>query len=130
METVCSNTMLSEADQELRDRIGLTPEMISQFCKKWSISKLELFGSVLRSDFTPESDIDFLVSFSPGARRGLFTRIQIMHELEDLTTRRVDVIARKSIEDSENWIRRREILTTVKAIYDGGEASVLGIDAD
>ncbi|MEL7068186.1 MAG: nucleotidyltransferase domain-containing protein [Cyanobacteria bacterium J06634_6] len=110
--------MITEVDQDLRDRIGLSSDRISQFCEKWNISKLEIFGSVLRSDFTPESDIDVLVSFLPGARQGLLTRIKIMHELEDLTARRVDVIARKSVEDSDNWIRRQEILTTVKTIYE------------
>lgn len=64
---------------------------LAEFCRRWHIRKLSLFGSVLRDDFRPESDIDVLVEFQPGSRVGLIRMAQIERELGDLLGRKVDL---------------------------------------
>ncbi|MGD1909072.1 MAG: nucleotidyltransferase family protein [Leptolyngbyaceae cyanobacterium] len=98
-------------------RLGLSPEQISNFCQRWQIVEVALFGSVLRSDFRSDSDIDLLISYAPEARKGLVTKAQIKHELEDLCGREVDVVVKKSIQASRNSMRRKEILCSAQVIY-------------
>jgi len=81
---------------------------------------MALFGSVLRSDFRGDSDIDFLITFAPNVRQGLLTLAKIKQELELLLNRPVDIALKDSIEASDNWIRRREILSTAQTIYEQG----------
>ena len=71
-------------------QIDVPREKIRDFCRKWKIKELSLFGSVLREDFRPDSDVDVLVEFEPGTRVGLrfFT---IERELSELLGRRVDL---------------------------------------
>ena len=71
-------------------RIHIDPEMIGEFCRRNQIRKLSLFGSVLRDDFRPDSDVDFLVEFKPEARIGFLGLARIELELEDLLGREVD----------------------------------------
>lgn len=78
---------------------------------------MALFSSVLRPDFRPDSDIDFLVTFKEEERQGLLTVVRAKRELESLTSRSVDIVVRQSVEESDNWIRRQEILSTAKTIY-------------
>ena len=99
------------------ERINLSEEEIDTRCKKWGIKNMALFGSVLRSDFGVDSNIDFLISFLPDVPQGLFTIVKIKYELESLTDRTVDITIRESIEESHNWIRQREILSTAHTIY-------------
>lgn len=88
-----------------------------EFCQRWKISRLELFGSALRSDFRADSDLDFLVTFTADARWSLLHHFRMKRELEVIVGRAVDLVSRRAIEDSRNWIRRREILSTAKTIY-------------
>jgi len=97
------------------DRTG-----IAAFCRKWRITELALFGSVLRDDFRPDSDVDVLVSFAPDARWGLFDLCRMEEELRALFARDVDLITRKSVEQSENYIRRRHILAHMEVIHAAG----------
>ena len=101
-----------------QNRLGVSSDDISTFCQHWNISTMALFGSILRDDFTGESDIDILLTFEPDARQGLLTLAKIKHELEKQLHRPVDITIKESIETSENWIRRREILTTAQTIYE------------
>ncbi|BAU09671.1 DNA polymerase beta domain-containing protein [Leptolyngbya sp. NIES-3755] len=102
----------------LSDRLHIAPSEIRSFCQRWQITELALFGSVLREDFHPaQSDIDILITFAPQARQGLSEMIQIKEELEDLFQRKVDCIVRDSIEQSQNWIRKRNILNSAQVIY-------------
>ncbi len=98
-------------------RIELPFDRIKTFCSHWKISEFSLFGSILRDDFHPDSDIDVLVSFSPDATWSLFDLVTMQQELEQILGREVDLIERQSIEQSHNWIRRKEILSTAKTIY-------------
>lgn len=90
---------------------------LAGFCRKWKIQRLELFGSALRDDFGPESDIDLLYSFVPHARMSLFDLDDMEHELESLVGRKVDLVSRAAIERSRNWHRRNHILSSARLLY-------------
>ena len=101
-------------------RMDLPRDQIADFCRRWKITEFSLFGSVLRDDFRPDSDIDVLVSFSPEAHWSLFDLAAMEEELEALLGRRVDLLTREGVEQSHNWIRRKEILRTVVPFYVAG----------
>jgi predicted nucleotidyltransferase len=100
---------------------------IANFCQRWQIQELALFGSVLRDDFNPNSDVDVLVTFTSDADWGLLDHAKMQQELQALLHRNVDLITKRAIERSPNWLRRNEILKTAqiffperKAIYAAG----------
>ena len=97
--------------------IVIPTDPVEAFCRKWNIIELALFGSVLRDDFGDESDLDVLVTFAGGARRTLFDLVQMQEELEDMVGRKVDLVERRAIEESENYIRRRYILESAEPVY-------------
>jgi predicted nucleotidyltransferase len=99
------------------DKSDLPQAEIAEFCRRWQIAELALFGSVLRNDFGPESDLDVLVTFSPGADWGLLDHYQMKQELVKLFGREVDLLTRRAVEQSRNWLRRREILSTAQVVY-------------
>ena len=90
---------------------------IQNLCQRWQIVEFALFGSVLRDDFQPTSDIDVLVAFAPNAPKGLLTLARIKHELEDLLGREVDITTKKSIERSQNLTRSHNILNSAQVFY-------------
>ena len=90
---------------------------IAEFCQRWQIKEFYLFGSVLREDFRPDSDIDIIVSFEADSPWGLLEFVRMKRELETLLGREVDLVTKKSIEQSHNWIRRQEILGTAQVVY-------------
>ncbi|WP_448599587.1 nucleotidyltransferase family protein [Thermoleptolyngbya sp.] len=100
--------------------IQIPTEQIQRFCQRWQITELALFGSVLRDDFRPDSDIDVLVTFAPTAKRGLSETLQMKSELQTIFNREVDFIVKTAIERSENWLRRRNILESAQVIYASG----------
>lgn len=97
--------------------IALPQQKLHQFCQHWHISELSLFGSILRDDFRPDSDIDFLVDFAPDIQWGLLDHTKMQQELMDMLERDVDLISKRAIINSSNWIRRDEILSTAQVIY-------------
>ena len=104
---------------EQRLSVDVPLEQIEAFCRKWGISDLSLFGSVLREDFRPDSDIDVLVRFSSEVKHGLFDLVRMRSELEDIFGRDVDLISRRGVEASRNPIRRKAILDSASTIYAG-----------
>lgn len=92
-------------------------EQMRAFCRKWQIVELAIFGSVLRADFRPDSDVDFLARFDPGARWSAFDHARMEQELTQILNRRVDLVTRLALEESENRLRREEILTTARLVY-------------
>ena len=98
-------------------QIKLPREKIVKFCKKWQIRKFSFFGSVLRDDFRPDSDIDVLVTFEEDARHTLFDLVHMQDELKQIFGRDVDMVSRRGIESSRNYIRRNAILNSAEAIY-------------
>ncbi|MDP9355911.1 MAG: nucleotidyltransferase family protein [Chloroflexota bacterium] len=95
-------------------------EEIAALCRRYRVRELSLFGSALRDDFRPDSDLDLLVEFEPTAGWSLFDLVDMQDELGALMGRSVDLIERPAIEGSYNWIRRREILGTARPIYVAG----------
>jgi hypothetical protein len=97
--------------------IEMPKEKIADFCRKWKIVELSLFGSVLRDDFRPDSDVDVLVTFSPDADWSLLDHMAMEEEMSAILGRKVDLVSRKAIERSENYIRRKAILETAQPYY-------------
>jgi predicted nucleotidyltransferase len=102
----------------LQSRLAITSEQLAEFCQRRHINELALFGSILRDDFHADSDIDILVTFQPDTKISLLDLVDMQYELEDLCHRKVDLLTKKSVEDSPNWIRRKEILNTAKVVYE------------
>jgi uncharacterized protein len=94
--------------------LPFTPEELRAFCTRWQIAELSLFGSVLREDFGPDSDVDVLVRFAPEAPWSLFELAEMKLELEDHFGRPVDVV---EVEGLRNPYRRRRILETRRVIH-------------
>ncbi len=98
-------------------KITLPKEKIVEFCRRWKITEFALFGSVLRDDFGPTSDVDVLVTFASDARWSLLDHVEMQDELMALYGRKVDLVSRRGIERSRNPIRRRDILDSAEIIY-------------
>ncbi|MBM4038072.1 MAG: nucleotidyltransferase [Planctomycetes bacterium] len=90
---------------------------IRAFCERWRARELALFGSALRDDFGPESDVDVLLSFASDAQWGLFDLARMKRELEAIFGREVDVLTRQGVEASRNPVRRQAILASVEVIH-------------
>jgi uncharacterized protein len=100
-----------------KTKVAIPRKKLAEFCRRWKVSELAFFGSVLREDFRPSSDIDILVSFNVKAKIGLFDLVRMENELKDIFGRDVDLVERRAIEKSENYIRRKNILSNTKVIY-------------
>ena len=109
--------MSAEIQTLVERRLGVSPKAISEFCQRWHIIEFAVFGSVLRSDFRPDSDIDVLVTFAPQAKRGLTETLQMQDELKAMFHREVDFIVKTALEKSQNWLRRQTILDSAQVIY-------------
>jgi predicted nucleotidyltransferase/uncharacterized protein with HEPN domain len=91
--------------------ITVPEDAIRDFCRKWNLKTFHFYGSVMRNDFRPDSDIDVLVEFSPDANPS-FSDLGTMQEvLESLLCRKVDLTDRRSVDRSENYIRRIGMLS-------------------
>ncbi|NJR67700.1 MAG: nucleotidyltransferase family protein [Synechococcales cyanobacterium CRU_2_2] len=101
----------------MKTAIELPMNQIAEFCQKWQITELALFGSVLRDDFRPDSDIDVMVQFHPDAHPTFFDLTYMEDELKILFQRDVDLVTRKGIETSRNYLRREAILSSTQVIY-------------
>jgi predicted nucleotidyltransferase len=97
--------------------IPIDADKLREFCRKWSITELAVFGSVLRDDFRPDSDVDFLASFAPEARWSLLDHVRMQDELAEIVGRPVDLVTRSAIERSRNPIRRRAILESAQVLH-------------
>ena len=98
--------------------IDLPMDDIAAFCQRWNIIELALFGSVLRDDFRPDSDIDVLVTFAPDAPWDLLDLVAMRDELMTLFARQVDLLTRPGVEMSRNPYRRHEILSSAEVVYE------------
>lgn len=97
--------------------MGVPIDEIASFCDRWHIGELALFGSVLRDDFDIDSDVDMLVTFKPQQTPSLWGIVEMESELEALIGRKVDIVSRKAIENSRNYIRRKVILNAAQVVY-------------
>ncbi len=96
------------------NRLGISQEQVASFCRHWMVAEMALFGSVLRNDFRPDSDIDVLVDFVPEANWSLFDISRMRLELSSLFGREVDLVQKGGL---RNPFRRRRILTNREVIY-------------
>lgn len=101
-------------------QIEMPHEAVAAFCKKWQIVEFAVFGSVLRDDFRSESDVDVLITFAPGAQWTFEQRLDMTRELEGIFGRKVDLVERRLVEQSKNYIRRRHILNHLERVYVAG----------
>ena len=101
----------------MNKHIVLPKEQIADFCRRWRIEELSIFGSALREDFRPDSDVDVLVRFSPEASWGLFDLMRMEEELKAIFGREVDLVERSAVERSRNYVRRKAILNNLEPIY-------------
>jgi predicted nucleotidyltransferase len=99
-------------------KLSLPYEQIAEFCRKWNVSEFALFGSVLRDDFRPDSDVDVLLTWAPESRVSVFEYPEMKEELETIFGRKVDLVSRRGIERSRNPIRKRSILGSARVVYE------------
>jgi uncharacterized protein len=100
-----------------KTRIKIPKAKIAEFCKRWSISEFAVFGSALRADFRPDSDVDVLVSFDPQAHVTLFDMVHMRDELKTIFGREVDLVSKRGVMSSRNYLRRRNILDSAQVIH-------------
>src|SRR6185295_5923900 len=121
MTTSKTTESLSKADavtlsERASARLGISRDHIVRFCQRWMVAELAVFGSVLRDDFSSNSDIDVLVDFVPEASWSLFDISRMRLELSSLFGRETDLVQRSGL---RNPFRRRAILSTREVIYAG-----------
>lgn len=94
--------------------ITLPMAKIYEFCIRWKVKEFSLFGSILREDFNPKSDVDVLLSFKDDAQWGLLEFTDMQQELEKIFDRKVDILEKEGI---KNPFRKKEIFKTHQVIY-------------
>ena len=97
--------------------LGIPQERIAEFCRRWKISRLAVFGSALRGKLRADSDIDLLVTFASDADWSMFDHYRMEDELVKLLGREVDLVSKQAIEENPNPIFRRQILGSAREIY-------------
>lgn len=100
-------------DQDPRERLRIAADELAAFCRKNVIQELSLFGSALRGDFGPNSDIDLLVTFQPEARIGFLDLARIQRELAELLGRPVDLVPKAGLKPAI----RAEVLESAELLY-------------
>ena len=97
--------------------IDLDSQAILDYCKKWKVAELSVFGSILRDDFRPDSDIDFLVSYDQDAKWDLSDFVTMKDELAHVIGRPIDLISRAAVERSDNRFIKKEVLSSSEPVY-------------
>ena len=95
-------------------QLSVSREDITGFCRRWSVTELSFFGSVMREDFRPDSDVDVLVTFTPGAAWSLLDLVSMQDELSRLLGRPVDLIEEGAL---RNPYRRSAIKRSKHVLY-------------
>jgi hypothetical protein len=109
-----SKQLMEPANIKIKSNIEISLDKIEAFCRKRKIKEFALFGSVLREDFGPDSDIDVLVSSEPGGGITFDNRVEMLDELAEIFGRKVDLVEKEAI---RNQFRRHSILTTKEVVY-------------
>jgi predicted nucleotidyltransferase len=99
--------------QNPRVRIAIPKKDLNKFCRRYQVNRLALFGSVLRQDFSKDSDVDLLVSFEPDAHVGFLTLSRMQRELSDLFKRPVDLV----LMDGLKPVIRDSVLANIEEVY-------------
>ncbi len=95
-------------------KIDVPQDQVRHFCQKWKVAELSLFGSVLRDDFRPDSDVDVLISFTQDARWSLFDWLDMIDELRVVFGRDVDLLSSRAL---RNPYRRQQILSACEVLF-------------
>ena len=95
-------------------QIEVPTQRIAAFCRKWRIREFSLFGSVLRRDFRPDSDVDVLVELEPDVPWSLYEWVDMIEELREMFGRDVDLVEKSAM---RNPFRRRGILESREVVY-------------
>ena len=107
--------------EQLYQRLGIAAEKIVEFCDKWGVVELAVFGSVLRADFRAggeqPSDVDVLFTYGKNARKNLMLQVRMQYELVDLLHQEVDLVSKTALLNDPNYIRRQDILGSSVVIY-------------
>ena len=98
-------------------KIKIPKSKVAEFCKRWNVSEFAIFGSALRADFRSDSDVDILVSFAPNTKVSLFDMVRMQDELKTIFERDVDLISKRGVETSRNYLRRKAILESAQVIH-------------
>jgi predicted nucleotidyltransferase len=93
--------------------IEIPQDLVADLCRRYKVRQLALFGSALRDDFGPESDVDFLVEFDPTAQIGFLTLAKLQRELSAMIHRRVDLVPKHGLKDRI----RQAVLASAKVVY-------------
>ena len=107
----------------MRRAIPIPDDRLGDFFRRWRIAELRVFGSALRDDFRPDSDLDLLVRFAPDADWSLLDHVAMEEELTSLAGRKVDLVSERALERSSNiarssnWIRRKAILESAEPYF-------------
>jgi len=97
--------------------LGISSKTIADFCRRWKIQRLSVFGSAALGQLRPDSDIDLLVTFRPDADWTMFDHYRMENQLTELLAREVDLVNIRALEENPNPIYRKEILASAKEIY-------------
>jgi uncharacterized protein len=97
--------------------IDVDRERIAEICRRWKITELSLFGSVLRGDFSPESDVDVLVVFESDTDWSFRDLLQMEEELTELFGHEADLVEKRLVEQNRNYIIRKHILRSAEPLY-------------
>jgi len=89
-------------------------DRLAGFCRRWQVTEMSLFGSVLRDDFRPDSDVDVLISLARTARHSVLELAQMRDELAEILDRPVDLVEKEAV---RNPFRRRAIMAHREVIY-------------
>ena len=100
-----------------KSRVDIPRAEIEAFCEKYDIKEFSLFGSVLSDDFGKDSDIDILVTFGNNSHHTVFDLVRMEEELQQIFKCEIDLVSRRGLESSRNYIRKNAILNSVETIY-------------
>jgi predicted nucleotidyltransferase len=87
--------------------------LLAEVCRRYGVKELSLFGSAVRGEMGPESDLDIMVEFEPGVRTGLIKFESLAEELESLAGRRIDLVTKRGLKP---WVRP-QALKDARVIY-------------
>ena len=108
--------------ESLMVKIKVSKKELNDFCHRYRVRRLALFGSVVGNGFRAESDVDILITFQPDADWGLFDHARMKAELQNMLGRKVDLVTRRALEQTQNKLLRDRILRSAKTIYPANKA--------
>ncbi|MGB2866768.1 MAG: nucleotidyltransferase domain-containing protein [Sedimentisphaerales bacterium] len=97
--------------------LGVDASIIADFCRRWNIKQLAVFGSAAAGTLRPDSDIDLLATFAPDADWTMFDHYRMENELVELFARDVDLVNVRALEENPNLIYYQQILNSAKVVY-------------